>query len=504
MTREYTPQPIRTAGVALGQGLMDLAEILAKNAHERWAEQRLTEGWRYGPKRDDELKEHPCLVPYEALPESEKAYDRTIALETLRVVVAIGYTLEAPAGNHPPRPVPGEAIDERILRPLGLTAGADEKRSAEDVYQEVGERALQLGNPLLAYDVLEEGLRLHPSSVRLRQRQALALLRGGATERANAILVRLDQESVADEETLGLLGRTYKDLGLRAVDPAVRRDELARAHEAYARAYRISGGYWTGINAATLAFVIGRRETAHALAREVREQCLEKLRERADVGDERYWVLATLGEASLILGDRSAAEEWYGRAAEEGRGRFGDLSSTRRNARLLLRDLEVDPAPIERCLRLPRVVAFAGHMIDVPGRPSPRFPPDLEADVRQAIRDRIEQFDGRLGFAACARGSDILFLETMLDLGGEANVVLPYGRELFVADTVDTVPGWKPRFERVLERAAQVVTASPEKLEGASASYDYGSLLLLGLAAIRAEQLDTDLVALAVWDGKAD
>ena len=106
MTREYKPQPIRTTGVALDQGLIDLAEILAKNAHERWAEQRLIEGWRYGPKRDDDLKEHPCLVPYEALPESEKAYDRTMALETLRVVVAIGYTLDAPAGNHPPRSVP--------------------------------------------------------------------------------------------------------------------------------------------------------------------------------------------------------------------------------------------------------------------------------------------------------------------------------------------------------------------------------------------------------------
>ena len=99
MTREYTPRPIRTAGVALGQGLMDLAEILAKNAHERWAEQRLIEGWRYGPKRDDELKEHPCLVPYEALPESEKAYDRNAALGTIEAILALGYRIEPPEGR---------------------------------------------------------------------------------------------------------------------------------------------------------------------------------------------------------------------------------------------------------------------------------------------------------------------------------------------------------------------------------------------------------------------
>src|SRR2546425_4273807 len=175
MTREYTPQPIRTAGVALGQGLMDLAEILAKNAHERWAEQRLTEGWRYGPKRDDERKEHPCLVPYESLPESEKTYDRTMALETLRVLVALGYVLEPPRGERKSgagddRPDAGEAATP--LRPAGFAAlwGASElAASGEDVYQQVGERALQLGKPLLACDILDKAIELRPASPRLRQ-----------------------------------------------------------------------------------------------------------------------------------------------------------------------------------------------------------------------------------------------------------------------------------------------------------------------------------------------
>src|SRR5439155_22321113 len=145
--------------------------------------------------------------------------------------------------------------------------------------------------------------------------------------------------------------------------------------------------------------------------------------------DDGYWLLATLGEAALILGERFEAEEWYGRAAEVGRGRLGDISSTRRNARLLLAQLDIDPAPIERCLHLPRVAVFAGHMVDALGRRAPRFPPDLEDDVRQAIRERLERLDARLGFAAGACGSDLLFLESMLELGSEANVVLPYGRE---------------------------------------------------------------------------
>src|SRR5262245_4870456 len=81
VSTEYRPEPIQTAGVTLGDDLLALAELLAKNAHDRWSSQRFSEGWRYGALRDDQRKEHPCLVPYEALPESEKAYDRTIVLE---------------------------------------------------------------------------------------------------------------------------------------------------------------------------------------------------------------------------------------------------------------------------------------------------------------------------------------------------------------------------------------------------------------------------------------
>ena len=507
MPVDYKPEPIPTADVRLGEDLLALSEILAKNAHDRWAAQRLADGWRYGPTRNDERKEHPCLVPYESLPESEKTYDRTVALETLRVLVALGYVLQPPGGDRRASAAGDDRPDsdtESSLRPAGLAAlwGASElAASGEDVYQQVGERALQLGKPLLACDVLEEAIKLRPGSPRLRQLHASALLRGGATERANRILGQLDREGVADEETLGLLARTHKDLGLRAADPAMRMAELSRAHEAYARAYRLTGGYWTGINAATLAVVTGHRETGAAIAREVRQRCLDRLQQQAP-REDRYWILATLGEAALILGDWPEAEESYTRAAEAGSDRLGDLSSTRRNARLLLDHLDGDRSRIEQCLRLPRVIVFTGHMIDAPGRRSARFPSALEDLVRRAIRKRVDELDGRLGFAAGACGGDILFLESILEVGGEANVVLPYGRDGFLADSVEIVPGWKPRFDRVLDRAVQVVIASPERLEGASASYDYASLLLLGLASIRAEQLETDLVPLALWDGR--
>ncbi len=90
----YHPQPIDAAHVGLTPAILDLTERLAENAHDLWAKQRLADGWVYGPKRDDAQKLHPCLVPYDDLPDSEKEYDRQAALGTLRAILALGYRIE--------------------------------------------------------------------------------------------------------------------------------------------------------------------------------------------------------------------------------------------------------------------------------------------------------------------------------------------------------------------------------------------------------------------------
>ena len=89
----YIPAPLDTSGEKLPEELMPLVEALSKNVHEVWAQSRLSEGWTYGERRDDVAKTHPCLVPYEELPEIEKAYDRNTALGTLRFIQAAGFEI---------------------------------------------------------------------------------------------------------------------------------------------------------------------------------------------------------------------------------------------------------------------------------------------------------------------------------------------------------------------------------------------------------------------------
>lgn len=92
--KTYPPKPIDTSGVKLPQELMDLGEQIAKNVHDVWAIGRIKEGWTYGPERNDVKKKHPCLVPYEKLPETEKEYDRKTAQETLRLIMKLGFEIK--------------------------------------------------------------------------------------------------------------------------------------------------------------------------------------------------------------------------------------------------------------------------------------------------------------------------------------------------------------------------------------------------------------------------
>jgi len=91
---DYKPAPINTSDVALNEELQELIKLLARNNHEIWARQRMRDGWTHGPARDDRRKEHPSLVPYEQLSESERAYDEIMSTETVKAMLALGFRIE--------------------------------------------------------------------------------------------------------------------------------------------------------------------------------------------------------------------------------------------------------------------------------------------------------------------------------------------------------------------------------------------------------------------------
>eukprot|EP00644_Phytophthora_capsici_P011504 jgi/Phyca11/529043/estExt2_fgenesh1_pm.C_PHYCAscaffold_370078 len=126
---KYTPQPVDTRRIRLPHSINLLAELLSQNAHEVWAVGRIDQGWRWGTERDNDQKLHPDLVPYEALTEQDKQYDRDTSMAALKVITALGYVLEPPAsleeqfdgfefgteatepgGTYEPKPIPTDDV----------------------------------------------------------------------------------------------------------------------------------------------------------------------------------------------------------------------------------------------------------------------------------------------------------------------------------------------------------------------------------------------------------
>jgi hypothetical protein len=89
----YEPHPIDTSSTRVPHDLVPLIERLAENTHDIWATRRIAEGWSYGPRRDDDQKQHPCLVPYPDLPTGEADYDRAMVTGLIEAMLALGYRI---------------------------------------------------------------------------------------------------------------------------------------------------------------------------------------------------------------------------------------------------------------------------------------------------------------------------------------------------------------------------------------------------------------------------
>jgi class 3 adenylate cyclase len=485
---------VDNSGIELSKELEPLIEWLAENNHELWAKGRVAEGWKLGPRRDDKVHETPYLIAYNQLQESEKAYDRNMAVETLKSILRFGGKIT------PPQITNTDARDEALTR---WTPGRVPPGPYEE-YRDLGKRANENGYPTLAFDIADEGLTMWKDDPTLLRIKALAVARTGSAEQAKSLLASLAQ--IDDEETAGIIARLYKDRWLRTGEMA----DMRQARDSYRKAYESHPErYWSGINAATLSWALGDAETAVSLAGEISAKC-EQLLKAPDA--DPYWLRATIAEAALITAasaDSAGVERvWrdveslYAKARAAAGSNFGNVFSTWRNARIILQQL---PAAVrerlDKAFEVPRVAVFAGHRIDKPGRAKPRFPPEIADQVKKAIKDELQRLNVRIGFSTAASGSDILFLEALHELGGKTHIVMPCDEEQFVQVSVrDAGEEWVARYRAVMKNAEEVIVASDEKVVMGGLSFRYAADVLDGLATMRARQDETELQHIAVWN----
>lgn len=357
--------------------------------------------------------------------------------------------------------------------------------------------ALALGHANLASEILRESAAQPRAPAEVRYVAALAAARIGALRSAQSLIDGLLDEADAGElhsEVLALAGRIAKDRWARLPPGPLRDDAGRKAIDCYRRAWELTRDAFPGINAATMLQLTGQSRAASELARAVRAVAEES------TDTATHWREATLGEAALLLGEADVAAVHYRAAVAAARHAVGHIASMRRQVRLLSASMNIAEA-VQSALEVPRVVVFTGHMLDAPGRSSPRFPAALETAVANEIAARVAAMGAGFGYCSAACGSDILFIEALLARKAEVHITLPFEREDFITTSVAFAgQGWIGRFESALAQAASVTYGVREHYLGDDSLFAYAGTLMQGAAVLRARELEAEPLLLAVVD----
>ncbi|MGR3177954.1 MAG: TRAFs-binding domain-containing protein [Candidatus Anammoxibacter sp.] len=290
-----------------------------------------------------------------------------------------------------------------------------------------GKKMMELGQTFLGFDILKERYDLLKEkkefiadNVTLIQQWALALARLGATGKAQKELMKLYDQGNREPDTIGILARTYKDLWMKTRSPLKKRKFLKSARDFYLEGYNVNKDYYNGINAASLSLFLGEKNKTKKIASKVIDICKK---DKSNGSSNKYWLLATLGEAFLISGDYEKATIYYKKAFDYGigKGEYGNLASTKQQAHLILKYLGSQKHSLnnlfnelKQVINLGNIVYCIGHMIDRHGREQQRFPATLENQVRVEIQKALEKLNAKTGYCSAANGTDILFVEEML------------------------------------------------------------------------------------------
>lgn len=345
---------------------------------------------------------------------------------------------------------------------------------------------LKKGRYLAAYNLAEKSLQIEPDNVKIKQHYGFALAKLGLLDKAKSYLWDLYQNYSDDPETAGILGSVLKSIYKKSRS----REDGILSRDIYFENYRENKSFYTGINAASMSIVIGDQKTASEIANDITREI--------NSDSEDFWEQVTLGEAYLLLGDKKSAFDTYKKARntiERDHGMFNSVYS-----QLVLLEDHIDvPIELRNLFKPATVVVFTGHMIDHPGRMSPRFPENISGVIAEKISSTLDSLDAGIGYSSLACGADILFVEEMIRRKAEVNLYLPYNMLDFIESSISFAGSkWLARFNKILEDySVNYITE-----EGYFGNDDLHALLgsvLFGKSILRAESFGIEPALLTVF-----
>ncbi len=350
--------------------------------------------------------------------------------------------------------------------------------------------ALGSGDMFALFERTREAIERFPDDPDARYLQALAMARLGDPEAALLLYERNRVGQIGSEDAAALKGRLLKDLAVRAT--GTEQIELFRqSSRAYRLAHQLTGGYFSGINAATTAFLAGDEEDARAFAADIGR--------RDDiVRPSDYFAAASGAEAALVCGDVERATALFASARRFQDASPGLVASTARQISLIASRLSISDdqhASLLAAIRPTPVIHYCGHMLSAGWQ--------VEEELAQGIRSILSEFDVLIAYGSLACGADIMIAEAILARGGELHIVLPFAEDDFLKTSV-LIGGseWSARYESARQAAASITFATQMRYVADDEQFAYCSKLMMGLARLRSRIMHADLFQLAVWDGE--
>ena len=354
---------------------------------------------------------------------------------------------------------------------------------------------------LKAYETAIAKLRSNPEDLNSKHAAVLALARAGSLDFALTEYARFGLNDIRHhEDIMSLGGRLYKDLYLSHTGKEAQ--QFARlSADKYEAAYQDTGGFYSGINAATMSLLGGIPEEMIKMRA---ERLLENLPAISNNDQDVYFTEASRAEAHLLLGDEHDAWASLKRALNYDPLNFAAHASTLKQFAMIARARGKEISWLSD-FTPPCAVHFSGHMFGLENevKTVPVLSKDEIEGLKNKISNLIQTHDIGFGSGALAAGADIMIAEGLLEEGGELHVVLPVEKQIFIDISVAPFgASWVPRFEACLAQARSVKIFEDRSEWPDITLIRRASLMAMGGAVRRSDALAVNAGQLVIWDGK--
>jgi tetratricopeptide (TPR) repeat protein len=329
----------------------------------------------------------------------------------------------------------------------------------------------------------------HPKNLDFKHKAVLALARMGSLDFALREFKRYGLDQVrSHEDIMALDGRLSKDLHLVTTGKTAL-NHARDAAEKYEAAFQDTRGYYSGVNAATMALLANMPWDIIKARINIILDILPSTESLTP--EDHYFIEATRAECLLLLGEVAQAQDALRGAINFDPLNYTAHATTLKQFALILDKRQESKTWLTR-FRPPLAAHFAGHLW--------KHIENSHENLPEMISNLVQHNDIGFGYGALAAGADILFAEALLEEGAELNVILPCNIDSFASHSVKPYgENWIARFHACLDQASSVICL-PNSDRVDMADIILSARVAMGQAILRGHQLEVAPVQMLLLD----